>query len=242
MKRITLTKQIAFAGLALWLAMVACGQFTTPLGDVRSESQSVNLDSATSARIQVEFAAGELTVQGGAGSLMEADFRYNVDEWQPQVRYSENGAQGELIVSQPGSDQDPVGAGLINEWTLLLKNDVPLDLSIRAGAGNSDLDLSGLNLTSLNIETGAGVTNVNLDGNWNHDVNVFIQGGVGKLTVILPADMAVFIEMDTALVDVSANGLIVVENGYVNKAFGTAPFTLTLKLEAGVGSVTLTTP
>lgn len=133
MKRITLTKQIAFAGLALWLAMVACGQFTTPLGDVRSESQSVNLDSATSARIQVEFAAGELTVQGGAENLMDADFRYNVDEWQPQVRYSENGAQGELIVSQPKRSR-PVGAGLINEWTLLLKNDVPLDLSIRAGA------------------------------------------------------------------------------------------------------------
>lgn len=242
MKKVVSIKRVTCAVLALWVALLGCGRWATPANEVKTESQSVQPRSATSARIQVEFAAGELTVQDGAGSLMDADFRYNVDEWQPQVHYIENGAQGELLVSQPGSDRAPVGVGLINEWTLLLTKDVPLDLSIRAGAGNSEVDLTGLDLTSLNLETGAGVTNVNLAGNWDHDVTASIQGGVGRLTVNLPADMAVLVEMETALVNVSAMGLIVAENGYVNRAYGTAPHTLTLKLEAGVGSVTLTTP
>ncbi len=241
MKKVTSTKQSVFAVFALWIALTSCNRWTTSVNDVRTESQSVELTSATSAKVQVEFAAGELTVQGGAENLMDADFRYNVDLWKPQVNYAENGDQGELIVSQPGSDQAPVVTGLINEWTLLLTNDVPLDLTIRSGAGNNEFNLSSLNLTSLKIESGVGNTNVNLDGNWDHDVTASIQGGVGQLTVNLPADMGVFVDVDT-FNNVSANGLIVAENGYVNKAYGTAPHTLTLKLETGLGAITLTTP
>ncbi len=162
--------------------------------------------------------------------------------WQPKVQYSENGTEGVLHVSEPGDDRIPVGGGLINEWEIRLSENVPMDLRIRTGAGNSQLDLGGLNMNSLTVETGAGLTTVNLDGNWEHDVVVSIQGGVGELTVNLPAEMGVRVEMDTALVTVTANGLINNENGYVNRAFGTAPHTLTLNLEAGVGSVTLVAP
>jgi len=67
-------------------------------------------------------------------------------------------------------------------------------------------------------------------------------GGVGELTVNLPGEMGVRVDMETALVNVTANGLTKDANGYVNKAFGTAPYTLTLKLQAGVGSVVLVAP
>ena len=242
MKKNTSSKGLTFAGLALWFAIVGCGLLTTSVNDVRIESQSVNLESATSANVQIEFPVGELKVQDGADNLLDASFRYNVDDWQPEVKYSENGTQGELLVSQPENDRLPVGGELINEWSLQLGNHVPMDLTIRTGAGNSELDLSGLDITSLSVETGAGVTNVNLGGDWQHDVAVSIQGGLGELTINLPAEMSVRVDMDTALVTVTANGLIKEENGYVNKAFGTAPHTLTLKLQAGVGSVVLVAP
>jgi hypothetical protein len=209
---------------------------------VKTESQSVDLDAATSANIQIEFPAGKLNIQSGTSNLMDASFRYNVDDWQPQVNYTESDTQGELVVSQPGADKVPVGGGLVNEWEIQLSENVPMDLLIRTGAGNSQLDLGELDMTSLTVETGAGTTTVNLDGNWQHDVDVSIQGGFGELTVNLPAEMGVRVNMDTALVTVTANGLIVDDNGYVNQAFGTAPYTLTLKLEAGVGSVRLVAP
>jgi hypothetical protein len=136
----------------------------------------------------------------------------------------------------------PVGGGLINEWDIQLGENVPMDLVIRTGAGNSQLDLGKLDMSSLTVETGAGVTTLNLDGNWQHDLDVSIQGGVGELTVNLPSEMGVRVEMDTALVTVTANGLINDESGYVNRAFGTALCTVTLKLEAAVGSVVLVAP
>jgi hypothetical protein len=243
MKRQNLTIRILCAGLALYFALIACGlPNTTRVGEIKSETQSVDMDSASTARVQIEFPAGELKVEGGANSLMDASFRYNVSDWQPEVTYSESGAQGDLLVSQPGDEKLPVGGGLINEWIVQLANDVPLDLTIVTGAGNSELNLGALDLTKLDIQTGAGVTNVNLEGAWQHDLDVSIEGGVGELTVNLPAAMGVRIDKETALVNVSADGLIVDGNGYVNRAYGTAPYTLTLKLQAGVGSVVLVAP
>jgi hypothetical protein len=117
-----------------------------------------------------------------------------------------------------------VGGELVNEWEIRLSENVPMDLIIRTGAGNSQLDLGELDMT------------------WQHDVDVSIEGGVGELKVNLPAEMGVRVEMDTALVTVTVNGLTQAENGYVNEAFGAAPYTLTLNLQAGVGSVTLVAP
>jgi hypothetical protein len=241
MKKTTISKRIAFA--ALGVALIGCSLFNpTSVGTVKDDSQSVKLEAAQSANVRIDFPAGELKVQSGANDLMDASFHYNFDDWQPQVQYSENGAQGDLRVSSPGSDRVPVGGKLINEWMIQLSDQVPMDLRISTGAGDSQLDLGGLDLTSLTVETGAGVTTVNLNGTWDHDLDVSVQGGVGQLTVNLPAEMGVRVNMDTALVTVSTRGLTQDKRGYVNQAFGSAPHTLTLNLEAGVGSVVLAAP
>jgi len=241
MNEFHLDKRLVAGLLALWLAALACNIIpTTRVNELRTETQAVTLDSATSASVRIEMAAGELSVQGGASNLMDATFRYNVDKWKPKVDYRENGSEGELTVSQSG-EQLAVGE-LTNEWDIQLNNDIPLDLTIRAGAGSSDLNLTTLNLNQLDVETGAGVTNVDLSGAWQHDFNVSIEGGVGELTVRLPSEMGVRVNMDTALVSVTTNGLDKDSNGYVNQAYGSAANTLTLNLQAGVGSVRLVVP
>jgi hypothetical protein len=236
--------QLACAGLALWVGLIGCSLLsTTPVNEVRNEAQSIDPGSASTAKVMIEFGAGQLKVEGGADKLMEATFRYNVDDWKPQVSYNVNGSQGELVVNNPGVDNKlPVGREVINEWSIRLNNGVPLDLDIRTGAGESTLDLSTLDASSLQVEVGAGATNLDLSGNWDHNVSAAITGGVGTLSIKLPAEMGVRVNMDTALVNVTANGLIIGEDGYVNKAFGTAPYTLTLNVNAGVGSVVLTVP
>jgi hypothetical protein len=243
MKKTNSSIHMVCAGLALWFSLTACGLTnTTRVGELKSETQSVDLGSASTARVQLEFPAGELKVEGGAANLMDASFRFNVSDWQPEVTYSESGAHGELLVSQPGDDNLLVGEGLVNEWEIQLSENVPMDLVIRTSAGNSQLELGGLDLSSLTIETGTGVTNVNLDGAWQHDVNVTIRGSVVDLTVNLPAEMGARVGMETGLAGVTANGLIEDDNGYVNQAFGTAPYTLALKLETAAGSIDLVSP
>jgi hypothetical protein len=232
------------AVFALCLGMMACNVLsnTTRVGDVNTDTQSVDLGSASTARAQFEFAAGSLRVDGGADQLMEATFRTNVPAWQAQVNYNINGSQGELLVKQPTDNKLPVRGEVINDWNIRLNNAVPLDLVVNTGAGVINLNLSDLDLSTLQVETQAGTTSLDLSGNWDHDVTAAITGGVGELSITLPSEIGVRVNMDTALVSVTTTGLEKDGDGYVNQAYGTAPNTLTLDLQTGIGSVKLMVP
>jgi hypothetical protein len=117
-----------------------------------------------------------------------------------------------------------------------------MNLVIRTDAADSELDLGGLDLTSLTILAGVGPTSVNLNGEWQHDVRVSIRTGLGELKVTLPEKMGVRVDMSPALANVTTNGLVQDEKGYVNEALGAAPHTLTLDLEPGVGKIVLVAP
>ena len=236
------TLHLICAGLALWLALIACNlPNTTAVGDLTTATQSVDLGSADSARVEIEFPAGELSVDSGTDGLMEAVFRFNVADWQPQVEYAVEGSQGKLVIQTSGEDL-PVGDEVINQWDIHLSDSPPLDVFIETGAGMSDLNLSQLDLSALRVKVGAGETNVDLRGSWDHDVTAVINGGVGQLSIQLPAELGVRVNIDTGIVNVTATGLNKDSQGYVNQALGTAPYTLTLEINAGVGSIALSAP
>jgi hypothetical protein len=236
MEKRPLSSWSVIVGIVIVLILSGCNM-TTPVEELKTEIQLIELGSADSTNVKVGFGAGVLHVAGGGANLMDATFRYNVAEWQPDVNYSEDGDQGTLTLNQHG-ERLPIGGKVVNEWDLQFNNDVPLELLIQAGAGKSQLDLASLNLTAVTIETGAGTTDIDLNGDWQHDLHVSVSGGVGEITVNLPAAMGVHVKADTALVSVNTTGLTKVDGGYVNDAYETAPYTLTLDVESGVGAVT----
>jgi hypothetical protein len=233
-------------GIAAWLlflALAACSAIPrAAVGEVKTETQSVELGGASSANVTIEMSAGKLTVAGGADQLMQASFRYNVEDWQPQVAYNVSGSQGELVVDQQGRQDALVGPNVVNEWDIRLSEGVPMDVEIHTGAGESNLDLSTLDVSTIRVEIGAGETNLDLSGNWDHDVNGDISGGVGKLTVRLPAEIGVRVNAETGLGNVTTSGLTQQGGGYVNQAYGSAPYTLNLDITAGVGAIELVVP
>src|SRR5215203_2646585 len=74
------------------------------VGKMQSESNSVALKNAQSARVELKMGAGELNITGGADQLMEGDFSYNVSDWKPKVNYDVSGKKGELVVKQGGAN------------------------------------------------------------------------------------------------------------------------------------------
>jgi N-terminal domain of toast_rack, DUF2154 len=58
----------------------SCGAQGQQVGEMQRQSESVDLENAQSARVELRMGAGELNVSGGADALMEADFAYNVSE------------------------------------------------------------------------------------------------------------------------------------------------------------------
>jgi hypothetical protein len=226
--------------VVLWLVTVSCAALgMASAGPTKTETQSVDKGSAEAARVRIQQGVGELKVAGGADSLLQATFRYNVDAWKPEISYTVNGTQGDLTVIQPDIKAPMVSRNTVNNWDLQLNGDIPLDLDIQTGAGTSDLNLSSLDLTALRVQSGAGTSTIDLSGDWDHDVSGTIEGGVGELTVKLPANIGVQVEVQTGIGGVNANGLVKNGNVYVNDAYGKSLNTLSLRIQAGVGSINL---
>ena len=229
---------VAVVGAVLVLS--GCGGART--GELQTESQSVELDDAESVRTELRQGFGKLNLSGGAEQLMEADFSYNVAEWEPEVDY-DGGSQGTLTVQQGGSEGD--GTNLLdlddarNEWDIRLNNGVPIDLSIDMGAGENYLRLGTLALTALDLQMGAGVATVDLTGDWDQDLEASIQGGAGEATLRLPRDVGVQVDAEGGIGEINASGLTKDCNTYTNEAYGSSDTTLSIDFEGGVGQVNL---
>ena len=222
------------------LVLSGCGGART--GELQTESQSVELDDAESVRTELRQGFGKLNLSGGAEQLMEADFSYNVAEWEPEVDY-DGGSQGTLTIQQGGSEEDGISLlGLDdarNEWDIRLNNSVPIDLSIDMGAGENDLRLGTLALTALDLQMGAGVATVDLTGDWDQDLEASIQGGAGEATLRLPRDVGVQVDAEGGIGEINASGLTKDGNTYTNEAYGSSDTTLSIDFEGGVGQVNL---
>jgi hypothetical protein len=239
MKRFVL---LVVAAVAVVLFAGACGTQrggTQQVGEMQRESQSVDLENAQSVRANLKMGAGELNLTGGADQLMEADFAYNVADWKPKVSYDVSGDTGELLVKQGGDGGIRLGGDARNEWEIRLNDEVPTNLSVQMGAGESDLDLDGLTLTELDLEMGAGRTTIDLTGDYKQDLVASIQGGVGQATVQLPSEVGVRVEAQGGLGEINAEGLQKEGEAYINDAYGDSEVTLDVDIQGGVGQINL---
>jgi len=233
------SKGIALLALvAVLLTAGGCGG-GVKVGELRTASQAVDLGGATPVHVEIEMGAGELAVSGGAAKLLEADFTYNVAELKPQVDYSGS----TLSVRTPNARVTAASLLSLNDyqytWDLRLNDDVPMDMNVTVGAGQSTLKLGSLSLTKLEVGGGAGEVTVDLTGDWQNNLEATIQGGLSKRTLILPANVGVRVKVEVGVGSVNASGLTKAGEYYVNDAYGKSDVTLNIQVEGGVGGTDL---
>ena len=209
------------------------------VGEMRNESRSIEPEGARSVRAHLIMGAGELKVGGAADALMEADFSYNVADWKPEIDYEVSGEKGDLTVEQGSGDDGRLGGGARNEWDLRFSDDVPTDLVVEMGAGESDLDLDSLTLRGLDLQMGAGETTVDLTGDYDQDFDATIEGGVGEATVLVPSEVGVRVRAEGGLGKINAEGFQREGEAYVNDAYGDSDVSLNVDVRGGVGSINL---
>ncbi len=230
-------------------------------GTLRTEQKTVGRGQATSADVAIDQAVGSLNVKGGASSLMEAEFKYDRDSWKPIVDYVLSGTQGRLSVRQPKNSVTGVIGNVHNDWTIVLNQDIPMTMDVTVGAGDSNIDLSDLQVTSLTVQTGASDTEIkgspsamrsmdvkagvgkivlDLTGDWQQDVDIQLRGGVGSIEVIVPRSVGTVLDVQRGLGGVTATGFEKSGNTYSNSSYGTTSTTIRIDVSVGVGSVSIT--
>lgn len=255
-------KMLLIPLLLLSVLLAACQLAPATTGEMQEITEIVERQDAREARVTIEIGAGELNISSGARDLMEGTFTFNVAELQPEIAYAVTGTTGELRVWQPNVE---AGLGFLNRnvtnrWDLSFSDALPLEMTVRLGAGENRLSLADLNVRRLSLETGAGETTLLAGGNlrdldvqggvgeleinlatagWAEDLDGRIRGGVGSTLLILPAAVGVRVEVEQGLGSVNVSGLSQEGNVYTNAAYGESNVTLSLRVESGVGEVTL---
>ncbi|EEG76383.1 toast rack family protein [Dethiobacter alkaliphilus] len=125
-----------------------------------------------------------------------------------------------------------------NRWNLELAEDIPTEISLRAGAGRSDLDLSRLQVHDLSVQTGAGDLTVRLG---QVESQVLVEGGAGSITFYVPDNTGVRLQT-SGLLNVSAGevNLKRLDGGdYESENLDNKAAVVDIEVKAGVGSVNL---
>ncbi len=204
----------------------------------RHNTQTVDLQGAKAARAKLEMGAGQLTINGGASRMLDADFTYSDAFDQPRVDYHVDGGVGQLNISQ---ESHSVHFGHSeNEWNLHFSKDIPLELKVDMGAGQGNLHFRDIPLTRLDLNLGAGQMDLDFTGDRKTDLTADIEGGVGQANIRLPKNVGVIAHASGGIGSVDVRGLKHDGDSYTNDAYGKSPATIHLKVEGGIGRITLT--
>jgi hypothetical protein len=223
---------------AVVLFFTGCDVNSVDAGPTQRESKSIDLDKSEMVRTDLKMAAGELRISGGASKLMEADFAYNIPQWKPEVRYNATGFRGELFVEQASGSSNAHNSH--NEWNVRFNDSVPMDLTVKFGAGEGKLNLATLSLRSVQVEMGAGTLEMDLRGQPKRDYDVRIRGGVGEATVRLPRDAGIQANATGGLGSINVRGLTKKDDGhYENDAYDHAKVRIHVDVKGGIGNINL---
>jgi hypothetical protein len=153
----------ALAAVSL-LALAACGH------DAEARTREPRMRGMTSARqlqgekqlaVQVQYGAGRLHVLPTGGDLLyRLDLRYDEDQFRPVAEY--DASAGRLRLGVEGRDRR---GGHMNGMddsraTVELSPSVPTDLELQFGAGEADVELGGMSLRDVTVQTGASQTSI----------------------------------------------------------------------------------
>jgi hypothetical protein len=240
-KGANVTRFLSVLSAAVLLAEAGCYMPAPKVRKTVTTSDKVEIGGAESTSVSIAVGVGKLNITGGAEGLLDAEFEYNIPDWKPEVRYEVKEGFGELEIEQPAT---VVGAtwpsNVKYEWNLKLSDSMPMDLTVEMGVGKLDLDLRGLNLRRLKVDAGVGEGRVDIS-RVVRDLDADIEAGIGKLKLLLPADVGVKVEADGGIGHVEVDGLTRDGDAWVNDLWGKAGISVRVNIEGGIGEVDIET-
>lgn len=229
---------VVLAG-ALWLFEAGIG--TGQGGDAEEIVQA--LDGATQAEVTIAPAVGTLRVEAlpESANLVEGVVRLGSGERLGR-EFAVEDEMATFTLRSVGNFVPFVGRwGDEWVWDLGLSPDVALELDVSLGAGQSDIDLTGLTVSNLDVSMGVGQITVVLPDEGRFEAE--IENAVGNTVVVIPEGLEARIRFSTALVVRQLpDGYQHRDDVYVSPGYESAENRVDLEVDQAIGSVTIRHP
>ncbi|MEE9203365.1 MAG: DUF5668 domain-containing protein [Dehalococcoidia bacterium] len=218
-------------GAAVWIQ-----ESPPPLEATTSYSQP--LQGVERAEVEIDFGAGELVIASlptTSPNLVEGEGRPEVEQ-----DFQLRDGTGVLHLSAPGRRvQWPFREGGFRLEAALNPN-IPLELTLKAGASNARVDLTDLKVTRLRIDMGASRLNLHLPAGAGATEAV-VKVGAADVTITIPQGVAARIAASTGLTSFNVDTSRFPKTGetYESPGFATAANRVDLRVESGVARVAI---
>ena len=205
-------------------------------GDIETQDASIDLQGAASAEVKISHGAGELKIHSGAnaheiahGSFMgglEYNATRNGDQLQVRMRPAKDVMEFPFFGPQSRFD-----------WDVALNAEIPLGLNLNLGANKSEIDLRGLNISSLDLDTGASETKLLLPdkGRFKADLDL----GAASLEVVIPDGLSARIRTSLGAANLMIDESRFPRSGgyYQSPNFDSAADFADMTIDAGAASI-----
>lgn len=224
------------AAIAPALLLLSCGDFERSAGPLTVDNKSANLAKAELLRTEVRMAAGELRVEGGLKREIKAKLQYNKGGMEPRFNFDDSSFRARLLLDHEEKSLH-LGGDNRNVWELELPDDVPTDLDIKMGAGESHLRLGSMDLRSVKFHIGAGRVVADFRGTPKRDYEIEIHGGVGDCEIALPRSAGLRVEAHGGIGSIDISGLERKGDVWENEAYSKSGVKVRLSAKGGIGRI-----
>jgi len=234
--------------LVLTVAIVAGVLWLFGSGIIRgreaaAEEVAQALGGATQARVIIAPAVGSLRVESLAESdNLVAGVIHPVSSENVNRDFTVEGETATFTLQSAGSfgPFTPFFGSWGGEpgWDLGLNGEVPLELEVSMGVGESDLDLEELQVSDLTVSMGVGQTTVVLPAVGRFQAK--IDGAIGQTVVVIPRGMEARVQVDTGLAGSRLPaGYRQQDDVYTSPGYASAEDRVDLEVSQAIGNVSI---
>jgi len=198
------------------------------------------LATATRSKIVVNLPAVNLKIQSLAtdsARLVSGSMSYSTTGGVPTIIKTEDKGVAYLSLNQSTENNLPFFGSIRNDLELSLSRLIPIDLTLKSGAHNTNLDLTGLRVDSIEIETGTGILTIKYPKQFSN--KTFIKTAASTVTFEIPAEVGSQIKITGGPKNVNIPTERFNKNGetYQSKNFDSAKIKIEIEVQIGAGSI-----
>ncbi|MDR3575654.1 MAG: DUF5668 domain-containing protein [Anaerolineaceae bacterium] len=190
----------AVLGAALIVGVVLAAQFVFTPQNVRAQTISQDLQSADQADVAISETFGNLAVSSagaGTSSLLQGNLHLSKSA-DIKSSYSVQAGKGSYHLWDEGNYNYPVYVPTSQSgWNIMLNTQVPISLTESLVMGNQRIDLTGLNLKSLDSTLVIGKSSLILPAGVS--VRGKLRGVIGEMDIFVPRYTPVKLQSSSAI-------------------------------------------
>lgn len=199
---------------------------------------SIPADNLSDAMVFLEMDSGSISIGAGtSGNILNGTLTGPELQEDPDLSFSVTGQTGSVILKQE-SFRLPDAFSQEGIWNLTLDAPKPITLSVLCNTGNVSIRPGNVPLNGLTVEIGAGDLHVDLT-EWNAShLPITITGGLGSITITLPANTSIASKIETGIGSRTISGLQGSGGSYYVTGRSHSPV-ISLSVTQGIGDLSI---